>query len=217
MQRKKLAILIFDQVEVLDFTGPFEVFSVADELHQFSLLEVCTVACSDKPITAVNGLKVVADYNFEDCPEDIDILVLPGGDGTKQHYNNPTYQSWIEEKYHKAEQVLTVCSGTRFLASLGLLDKKRFCTHQEVYPALAKLVPAGLPQQHLRYVTEGKLTSAGGISAGIDAAFDVLQCLAGAQVANKTAQYMEYHRNDADSGHEYQRHPVTPVKHFSLF
>lgn len=208
MKRKKLAILLFEQVEVLDFAGPFEVFSVADELHDFALFDVFTVAQKKRHITAVNGLKVMADYGFDNCPSDVDVLVLPGGDGTKQNHDDVAYKAWVQQTYCQAEQVLSVCSGARFLASAGLLELKRYCTHQDVYPALEALAPNALPQPHLRFVAEGKQTSAGGISAGIDAAFDLLQRLAGSQVANKTAQYMEYHRNDADSGHDYQREYV---------
>lgn len=198
--KKKLAILLFEQVEVLDFAGPFEVFSVANELHNYELFEVFTVSDSIRSISAVNGLKVLPDYDFQSCPKDLDYLVIPGGDGTKLHFNSSTYQHWIKAGYEKTEQVLTICSGTRFLADLGLLDGKRFCTHHEVYPALVELAPDALPQQQLRFVKDGKLTSAGGISAGIDASFALLKDIAGEDVCKKTAEYMEYFRNPADCG-----------------
>lgn len=196
--KKKLAILLFEQVEVLDFAGPFEVFSVANELHNHELFEVFTVSHTIRSISAVNGLKVLPDYDFQSCPDDLDYLVIPGGDGTKLHFKSPAYQHWVKTGFEKSEQVLTICSGTRFLAGLGLLKGKRFCTHHEVYPSIMGLAPDALPQQQLRFVKDGKLTSAGGISAGIDASFAVLQNIAGEKVCETTAQYMEYFRNPAE-------------------
>lgn len=198
--KKKLAILLFEQVEVLDFAGPFEVFSVANELQQYQLFEVFTVSHTSKPINAVNGLKVVPDYDFESCPQDLDYILIPGGDGTKLVYNSPAYQTWVQMHWEKAEKVLTVCSGIRFLAGLGLLDGKQFCTHQDVYPALAELAPDAIPQKQLRFVTDGKLISAGAISSGIDVSFDLLEHIAGEDVCVATAKYMEYFRNPADCG-----------------
>lgn len=200
----KLAILVFEQVEVLDFAGPFEVFSVANELHDYSLFEVFTVSHTSKAINAVNGLKVVPDYSFAEetdlpsCPQDITYLVLPGGDGTKLHYQSDAYRSWISQHYQSADKILTICSGTRFLAALGLLKNKRYCTHQDVYPTLKELAPDGIPQPHLRFIKDGKLTSAGGISSGIDASFALLEEIAGEAVCEATAKYMEYFRNPAD-------------------
>lgn len=203
--KKNLAILLFDQVEVLDFAGPFEVFSVANELHDFSLFNVFTVSEKGADVVAVNGLKVGVDYSFNTCPDEIHYLVLPGGDGTKAIFQQLEYQRWIKSNYHQAQQVLTVCSGTRLLAGAGLLSGKQYCTHQDVYPHIAELAPEALPQMQLRYVRDGKLLSAGGISAGIDAAFAMLRDIAGSDVANKTATYMEYHRNSADSGMDFRR------------
>lgn len=200
IMKPKLAILIFDQVEVLDFAGPFEVFSVADELHDFGLLDVFTVSHTTKQIATVNGLKVTADYDFHSCPDDIDYLVIPGGDGTKLLHTSSAYRLWIKTQFDAAQEVLTVCSGIRFLASLGLLTEQPYCTHHEVYAAIKSMAPLALPQYNLRFTRAGKLTSAGGISAGIDAAFDLLARITSGDVAHKTAKYMEYHRNDADRG-----------------
>lgn len=201
--KKKLAILLFEQVEVLDFAGPFEVFSVANELHNYALFEVFTVSHTCKSVNAVNGLKVTADYDFQSCPGDIDYLVIPGGDGTKLHVQNPAFKNWIARHYQTAERVLTICSGTRFLAVLGFLTGKNYCTHHEVYPALNALEPMGKPQPKLRFVKDGKLTSAGGISAGIDASFAVLSDIAGEDVCHVTARYMEYFRKSADCGGDF--------------
>lgn len=202
--KKNLAILLFDQVEVLDFAAPFEVFSVANELHDFSLFNVFTLSEKGEDVVAVNGLKVGVDCSFNTCPDEIHYLVLPGGDGTKIIFQQPDYQHWIKAHYHQAQQVLTVCSGTRLLAGAGLLSGKQFCTHQDVYPHITELAPDALPQKHLRYVRDGKLLSAGGISAGIDAAFAVLRDITGTEVADKTATYMEYHRNSAECGMDFR-------------
>ena len=198
MTKKNLAILLFEQVEVLDFAGPFEVFSVANELHDYGLFNVFTVSHHTKSVNAVNGLKVMPDFDFNSCPAHIDYLVIPGGNGSKLFYNDHAYKDWVAKHYKSATAVLTICSGSRFLAPLGLLDNVAFCTHQEVYPSIAEIAPNAMPQQHLRYITDQKLTSAGGISSGIDAAFHVLLNLTNEEVCAKTAKYMEYFRNPAE-------------------
>lgn len=197
---KNLAILLFDDVEVLDFAGPFEVFSVANELHGYGLFNVMTISQQSTPITAVNGLTVVPKLSFEQSPEQIDYLVLPGGDGTKVVSKEPAYLKWIENAYQQAEKIMTVCSGTRFLAKLGLLNNVPFCTHHDVYSSILKTEPEAIPQPELRYVRSGKLLSSGGISAGIDAAFELLQEITSIEVADATAKYMEYRRAETNRG-----------------
>lgn len=198
--KPKLTILIFEQVEVLDFAGPFEVFSVANQLHDYSLFDVITVSHTTKAQSAVNGLKIQADFDFHNCPQDVDYLVIPGGDGTKMWYLDDAYRDWIARRVAGAKHTLTVCSGARFLAAMGMLNGKEYCTHQGVYASIKELAPIAIPRPELRYLTEGNITTAGGISAGIDASFAVLQKMTSQSVADKTAQYMEYHRNDAECG-----------------
>ncbi|GAB5518178.1 MAG: DJ-1/PfpI family protein [Rhodothermales bacterium] len=188
---RALGILLFDGVEVLDFAGPFEVFSVAGELHP-GLVSVVTVAERMRPVTTVNGLSVNPAVDFGQAPS-LDVLVVPGGAGTRALLTDKGVLGWVARTHAGAQHTLSICSGARLFAALGLLDGKPYCTHHEVYPHLAELVPTGMPQPKRRFVkSNDTLYTSGGISAGIDLSFHVLAKIAGHQVAQATADYMEY-------------------------
>ncbi len=189
--KRNVAILIFKEAEVLDFAGPFEVFSVASEVHGFELFNVFTIAKSREPVIAVNGLSVNPDYDFSSAP-DIDILIIAGGNGTRALQQDKTTLQWIKKTHESTAYTLSICSGSRLLAILGLLDNRPYCTHHQVYEHLQQLVPTGLPQRDKRYVNSGKIFTSGGISAGIDLSFHIVRLLHGDTVANSTAKYMEY-------------------------
>ncbi len=189
--KRNVGILIFKEAEVLDFAGPFEVFSVASEVHNFELFNVFTVAKSKTPISAVNGLSVNPDYTFEDHPH-IDILIIAGGSGTRPLLDDRHTLDWVEHINQSTEITISICSGARLLAKLGLLDGKPYCTHHQVYDHLKELVPTGLPQQDKRFVNAFKIYTSGGISAGIDLSFHIVGELYGKEVVQATAEYMEY-------------------------
>lgn len=191
--KKNVGILIFDNAEVLDFAGPFEVFSVTSELNNFELFDVFTVAKNTEPVLAVNGLSVNPKYNFENCPQ-IDILIISGGSGTRQQTKDRKTLSWLENIHKDTELTLSICSGARLLGKLGLLDNKPYCTHHEVYEDMKKIVPTGKPQVSKRFTNTGKIYTSGGISAGIDLSFHIVEMFHGKAIAEKTAKYMEYDR-----------------------
>lgn len=188
---RNVAILLFNDAEVLDFAGPFEVFSVASQVHDFKLFNVFTIAQSKKPISAVNGLKVVPDYSIENHPK-FDILIIPGGQGTTPLLEEKEVIDWVKTVHSTTEITMSICSGSRILGVLGLLDNLEYCTHHQVYDDMKKIVPTGMPQKHKRYINVGKIHTTGGISAGIDASFDIVEKLHGKKVAEATAKYMEY-------------------------
>lgn len=188
---KNVAILIFDDAEVLDFAGPFEVFSVASELNNHSLFNVFTVAETIKTVTAVNGLFINPHFDFSDAPA-IDILIIAGGVGTRQAMASETTLAWIEKVHKETELTVSICSGARLLGKLGLLDNAPYCTHRGVYEHMTELVPTGKPQIEKRFVQHGKIYTSGGISAGIDLSFHIVERLCGKEVARNTAEYMEY-------------------------
>lgn len=191
--KKNVGILLFEEAEVLDFAGPFEVFSVSSELNNFSLFNVFTVAKNTKPILAVNGLSVNPKYSFENCP-DMDILIVPGGSGTRAQMKEIETLEWIKRGYENSELTLSICSGARLFGVLGLLDNKPYCTHAEVYEHMQEIVPTGIPQYSKRFVNAEKLYTSGGISAGIDLSFHIVERIYGKEIARRTAEYMEYHR-----------------------
>lgn len=189
--KKNVAILIFDNAEVLDFAGPFEVFSVASELKNSELFNVFTVARDSNAISAVNGLSVNPKYNFQDCPP-VDILIISGGVGSRKAMVDQETLTWVEQIHHNTLYTVSICSGSRILGTLGLLDNKKYCTHQDVYEHMEEIVPSGLPQKEKRFVQEGKIFTSGGISAGIDLSFHIVTLLYSSNTAKETAAYMEY-------------------------
>ncbi len=191
MNKRNLAILIFDDVEVLDFAGPFEVFAVTSELNNYAPFNVFLVAETQRTYKAVNGLQVVPDYEISNCPNP-DILVVPGGVGTRTQMNNQKLITWIQKVSEQAELVMSVCTGARLLAKAGLLDGLEITTHHEAYDELRQLVPTAIVNERKRYIDRGKILTTGGISAGIDGSLYVVDKLLGREIARKTAIYMEY-------------------------
>src|SRR5436305_543756 len=117
---RNVAILIFDGVEVLDFCGPFEVFSVTGRHDTPVPFNVYTIAEKSGPVLARNGLSVNPKYTIHDCPEPR-ILLVPGGQGTRREMHNPVLIDWIKVQAPKAELLLSVCTGALLLAKAGLL------------------------------------------------------------------------------------------------
>lgn len=192
MNRKRnVAILVFDGAEVLDFAGPFEVFAVASELHDHRLFDVRIVAADERPVTAVNGMQLSPNSTYATQPAP-DVLVIAGGAGTRQAMHDPNLREWVNRSVQGAEVVLSICSAARILAALGLLDGREATTHHEVLSHLAEIAPTAILKPEQRFVDTGKITTTGGITAGIDGSFHIVARLLGRQVAERTARYMEY-------------------------
>ena len=189
--RKTVAILLFPEVEVLDFAGPFEVFAVTDELRGYETFSVLTVAETSAPIRARNGLRVLPDHTFTTCPPP-DLLIIPGGFGTRALLKNEPVLAWIRSQVVSAELVMSVCTGAFLLAKLGLLDGLRATTHHECLGELRALAPAATLDATARFHDNGKILTAAGISAGIDCSLHVVARLLGPAAAAATARYMEY-------------------------
>ena len=190
--RRTVAILLFDEVEVLDFAGPFEVFAVTDELADYRLFRVVTVAAEKRAIRARNGLSVNPDHTFADCPRP-DILIVPGGIGTRALLKNPVVLDWIKRVNAGAEIVASVCTGSLVLGRAGLLDGLKATTHHECFDLLREHAPRTAVVETDRFVDNGRILTAAGISAGIDMSLHLVSRLHGAAVAQKSATYMEYH------------------------
>ena len=196
--KSTVGILMFDDVEVLDFAGPFEVFSRtrtvagadsrrSDDSAPF---ETFTVARTRDQVTAIGGLTVVPRYSWADAPA-IDILVVPGGFGTRALLHDEATLTWIRDTAARARQVTSVCTGALLLAKLGLLTGKRATTHWAGLDLLASIDPTIQIQRGRRVVHDGIYTSAG-VSAGIDMSFAVVEQICGRAVALETAHYIEY-------------------------
>jgi transcriptional regulator GlxA family with amidase domain len=192
--KKNVGILIFKNVEVLDFAGPFEVFAISSEIHDHKLFNTFLVSSEKNPVEALNGLVVIPSYSFDDAPH-IDILIIAGGAGTGAIKEDERYLKWVDKACRSSEYVLSICSGARILAKLKMLENNPFCTHHEVYNEILEMVPSSKPQRDKRFVNFGNIYTSGGISAGIDLSFHVLRKIHGEEVADKTAKYMEYSIN----------------------
>ncbi len=191
--KKNVAILIFDDVEVLDFAGPFEVFAVADELHGHTEFHTFTLGLKPGTIRARNGLKVVAEFTLENCPPP-HVIVVPGGAGRRALMQMPALHEWLRRKSRTAEIVMSVCTGAFVLARAGLLDGLRVTTHHEAIAELREFAPQLEVVDNERFIDHGQLLTAAGISAGIDCALHVVDRLLGDTAAERTAAYMEYRR-----------------------
>lgn len=191
--RRTVVILLFDEVEVLDFAGPFEVFAAADELADGTLFDVRTVAARAGEVGARGGLRVGARHGLADCPG-ADVLVVPGGFGTRALLADTVMIDWIQRSAARAEATLGVCTGSLLLARAGLLSGLRVTTHHELLGMLSQLAPAAVVDASARFHDNGRITTAAGISAGIDAALHLVGRLAGEDAAARTARYMEYER-----------------------
>lgn len=188
---RQVAILLFDDVEVLDFAGPFEVFSVTSERIGTDRLRVFTVAETDGVVRTIGGLTILPKHSFELSPAP-DILIVPGGTGSRREMDNLALVAWVKRVHRDAELVMSVCSGARILARAGLLDGIPVTTHHEVTDHLRELAPAAHVDPTRRYIDAGRIITTGGISAGIDGSFHVVVRLFGYETARGVAEYMEY-------------------------
>src|SRR5262245_20996849 len=198
VDRLNVCILIFDGVEVLDFAAPFEVFSrtrlepgAASRRSDTSApFEVFTVAPSRAMVVATGGLRVEPHHDFDSAPP-IDLLVVPGGFGTRALLHDARVIDWIRATAARARLTTSVCTGALLLAKAGLLAGRRATTHGAAFELLGEVDPSIQIQRGERVVKDGLVTSAG-VSAGLDMALDVVEDLCGHQVAADVASYIEF-------------------------
>lgn len=189
-------IVIFDDVEVLDFAGPFEVFSTtrldeANRKESQSPFDVFLVSETGGPVTASGGMQVAAHHSFKSCPA-LDILVVPGGWGTRRELENPAMLSWLKERAGSVELLTSVCTGSMLLGFAGLLENRRATTHWRSLEWMQKAFPSVQVERESHVVIDGNLYTSAGISAGIDMAIAVVERYLGQKIARATADHMEY-------------------------
>ena len=190
MKKRQLGILLFEDVEILDFCGPLEVFSVCNRFTASPAFQIRTIATTD-PVTTCNGLSVNPDTAPEDCAG-LDILIVPGGIGSRALINDATVIEWIEQTSQRAELVLSVCTGALLLGKAGILDGLEATTHHCAYEELRAVAPTTVVHEDRRFVDNGKVVTSAGIAAGIDMSLHVVERLHGPEVAESTALQMEY-------------------------
>ena len=205
MDQWNAGILIFEGVEILDFAGPFEVFSrtrlvpgaASRRSEESAPFNVFTVAKSRAPIQTTGNLEVVPRHGFADAPR-IDLLLVPGGWGTRPLLDDRETLEWIRGAAATARRTTSVCTGSLLLAKIGLLAGRRATTHWAALDLLESLDAGVKVERALRVVDDGIISSAG-VASGIDMAFYVVETLFGKAVADETAHYIEYRRVTAAS------------------
>ena len=203
MNRKRVGILIFPQVEVLDFCGPFEVFSVtrlneATRREEPSPFEVLLIAERDTPVTTTGGMQVLPHYTFADCPH-LDVLVCPGGWGTRTELTNPAMLDFLRERAAKADTLTAVCTGSMLLGFAGLLDGLHATTHWRSLDWMRDSFPSVTVEYGKHFVIDGRVFTSAGIAAGIDMSLKVVEHYCGEAIARATARHMEYPYPESDA------------------
>ncbi|MGD8258729.1 MAG: DJ-1/PfpI family protein [Desulfobacterales bacterium] len=204
MKKLNVGILIFENVEVLDFAGPFEVFSrtrltpgaVSRRSEESAPFNVFTVAGTSETVIATGGLLVIPSFNFASSPK-IDFLVVPGGLGTRPLLENNSILDWINTVNQEAQRITSVCTGALLLAKAGLLRNRRATTHWGALDILQELDGSIIVERQARVVDDGIVTSAG-VAAGIDMSLSIVEKEFGRKVADETAHYIEYPRISVD-------------------
>ena len=193
--QRTLGVVLFEGFELLDVFGPCEAYGIHDLGGAFRLT---TVAAEAGAVASAQGPSALAEFAFDNCPP-LDLLLVPGGIGTRREVENAALIAWLCARAARAELVTSVCTGAALLARAGLLDGLRATTNKR---AFAWVVSQG-PQVHwikqARWVEDGKFATSSGVSAGIDMALAIIARLVSPDAADKAAIAMEYewHRDAA--------------------
>lgn len=197
MSACRIAILLFDGAEELDFVGPFEVFTMADAVarHRGDAAgnEVMLVSPDGGDVACAKGMRVGAEHAMAEAPP-FDLLCIPGGRGTRQVIEQQPILEWVAERAAGCRWVTSVCTGSFVLAAAGLTKGRAITTHWAAMEEFAELgLEAGELRRDVRYVRDGPLVTAAGISAGIDMALWLTGEIHGVALARATQRAMEYH------------------------
>ena len=178
-------ILIFDGVEELDFAGPWEVLTVARKEGD----RVLTVAERAEPITCAKGLRVIPDATFADAPP-LDVLLVPGGQGARERVDDPVHLDWIKSAAADATWVTSVCTGALLLHATGLTEGRTITTHWAYVDELREKGDVTVVDD--RYVQDGNVVTAAGVSAGIDMALWLVGQLYDVEHARAVQRVIQY-------------------------
>ena len=185
-----LGILLFDEVEVLDFAGPFEVFTKAGMNLNPKPFDVFTLAAK-LPVKCRDGLSVNPDFLLEQAPSS-PILLVPGGPGARRELAKEDFLQWLRKRAAQTELLLSVCTGALILAKAGLVEGLELTTRQTAVEELRALAPNAKIRTDQRYVDHGRVMLSAGVAAGIDLSLHVVRKILGEAAARETADNMEY-------------------------
>ena len=191
--KRTIGVVLFEGFELLDVFGPLEMFGLAADHFEIRL-----IAERGGVVASRQGPKSVCDDSFQSAPA-IDVLLVPGGIGTRREVNNPVLLNWLKERSQQAEFVASVCTGSALLAKAGVLDGLRATSNKLAFAWAASQSEKVQWQQQARWVEDGMVFSSSGVSAGIDMALAVIAKLVSQQAAEDAANFAEYSwQRDAD-------------------
>jgi len=191
---RKVAIVVYDQVEILDLAGPAEVLQVAGGLagrDGVRALDLYLVGRTTEPVIAQRFIRLVPEYSIADAPAP-DLVVIPGGN-SQVLGDDPEMMAWLTRVTGAAETTLTVCTGAFPLARSGALDGLEVTTWYGAIERLREAAPKARVSEGRRFVDNGRIVTTAGVSAGIDGALHLVARMFGRRIADQTARYMEYH------------------------
>ena len=186
----RIGILIFDGAEELDFVGPYEVFTMAAALEEGST-EVLLIAERDAPVACAKGMRVLPHATTATCGK-LDVILVPGGQGTRREVDNAPLLAWIAEQAKTATWTTSVCTGAMLLTAAGPARGKRVTTHWAFIETLRARGEASEVLEHYRYVQDGNIVTSAGVSAGIDMALWLVGQLHDIPFARHVQRRMEY-------------------------
>ena len=186
MTERTVGVVLFPGFELLDVFGPLEAFG-----NLPGMFRVVLVAEQAGPVASAQGPRAVADHGFGDCPR-LDVVLVPGGIGTREEAENPALLGWLGGRAAEAEVVTSVCTGAALLARAGVLDGRRATTNKAFFQWVADQGPKVAWVRAARWVEDGKFATSAGVSAGIDMALAVIARLVGREVSDNVARAMEY-------------------------
>ena len=189
-----VGIFIFNDVEVLDFTGPFEVFFITRKQEggeKQYLYSVCLIGLTDGTITTRGGMEVRPHFSINSHPQ-LDRLIIPGGYGTRQLMHDESLINWLGSFNPRSTRLASVCTGSLLLASAGHLDGKSATTHWTVLDMMEETFPKVKVDRNRHVIIDEEVFTSAGISAGIDLALQMVRLDFGDLQANWTARHMEY-------------------------
>ncbi|OQR97366.1 hypothetical protein THRCLA_07006 [Thraustotheca clavata] len=184
-----VGVVLFNGFATLDAAGPMQFF---DQLHDE--IETITISHESRIVYSVppnGGCPMMANYTFENTPP-LDILLLPGGLGCRTLFHDPRYQEFILAQSKRVKYILTVCTGSGFLAATGLLNGKRATTNKKAFREIEKLSSAVLWVQHARWVVDGNIWTSSGVTAGMDMVYAFLTMLFGTERLKIVLEIIEY-------------------------
>jgi transcriptional regulator GlxA family with amidase domain len=188
---RTIGILLFDGFEELDAVGPWEVLAFWTQTFPDDGWTVTTFTRDGQPVTAAKGLRVTPHHSYDTVPP-LDVLIYPGGRGTRPHLKDEEQLDWTRKQRNSVELMTSVCTGSLVYAAAGLLRGRPATTHHENTDELLRLDPSIELRKHDRYVDDGDIITSAGVSAGIDMALHLVVRLASADRARQVRSGIQY-------------------------